>query len=356
MGSLRRWLKARLGGQSLPASSGPELINLLEETPAPAAPPQQIGIDPTLQPRPWSVARLAAIFRDAQRSPSAAALQAGRHARHCLSAFWLAAPADQLNVLYSGAIGDLQRLLLEGPLPQQPLAADELEWRTALLSRVASADQGMQKINLLLALMPYAPPRTITVEDPLVSVPRWLLPDYITFCQPELKHQLEGPAGLLKPVPDPRTSGATLPLLTDRRGEAAMEWFSNEEALARMQALLNLYGLDPNDAQTLRELGLLRSVVAQLWLDVDPSQVEELYRTPVGLLTRSLHTAGFGKVVLNDLDRQVRRVLGPQVADCRDPNTVKVLLALLPFTPPGGISVVQVDGIPAWLQQELSLL
>lgn len=65
-----------------------------------------------------------------------------------------------------------------------------------------------------------------------------------------------------------------------------MAWFRDEEALSRMQALLNLYAMDPADADTLAELAALRRVAAQLWLDVDASQLQMLYGTPVGLLTR----------------------------------------------------------------------
>ena len=119
---LRRWLKARLGlsPQAGSHEREPELINLLEEAPLQLELPELAGIDLTLVQRPWSVSRLTAIVRDAQRSPSAASLQAARQARHCLSSFWLVAPVDQLEELYSGAIGTVQRRLLEGPLPLQP--------------------------------------------------------------------------------------------------------------------------------------------------------------------------------------------------------------------------------------------
>ena len=94
--------------------------------------------------------------------------------------------------------------------------------------------------------------------------------------------------------------------------------------------------------------------LAQLWLDVDGSQVAMLYQTAVGMMTHSLHTAGFGRELLDDEDRQVRRVLAPQVEDLRQPEAVKKLLALLPFCPPGSITLTAGDGVPEWLLQELS--
>ena len=359
MGTLRRWLKARLGLASSPTPSPQLSINLLEEPVARIEAPPQAGIDCTVIEKLWSVSRLSAIFRDVQRSPGPASLQAARHARHCLSGFWLSAPVDQLEVLYGGAIGDLQRQQLEGYLPQQPLADDERQWRDALVARLGHREVGSQRVNLLLALMPYFPPSTLQVEDALEVIPRWLLRDYVVYCQPELKQRLEGPAGLIGPAHSGVSApAASQPLemepLSDRRGEAAMEWFSNEDALARMQALINLFGMDPEDAETLQELSALRRVVAQLWLDVEPAQLQMLYDTPVGLLTRSLHTAGFGRVLVGERDQEARRALASRVADLSSAGGVNALLAALPFYAPGKIRIADLEGIPAWLRSELT--
>lgn len=362
MGSLRRWLKARLGLSASTATQVLPAINLLEEEPLQLEAPALLGITTEPNPKAWSVSRLMAIFRDAQRNPSASSLQAARHARHCLSAFWLGAPVDQLQGLYEGAIGDLQRLQLQGVLPRQPLAADEQRWRDGLVALVLQPEQASQKLKLLLALMPYFPPSSFAVEDPVVSLPRWLLRDYVEYCQPELKHQLDGPAGLLTPgsASASRQSSVAsvqpdaLPILCERRGEAALDWLLDEGVLSRQQALINLYGLDPADAETRADLAELRRVLAQLWLDIDSAQLQMLFETPIGLLTRSLHTAGFGRELLADLDRDVRRVLAAQVDDLSDAAAVKKLLALLPFCPPGSITLLASEGVPAWLLRELS--
>ena len=358
MGSLRHWLKTRLGLVTKPGMPPNASINLLEEPVPCLDAPLQAGIDCTVSQRAWSVSRLAAIFREVLRSPGPDSLQAARHARHCLSGFWLSAPVDQLEDLYAGPIGNLQRQQLEGPLPQQPLADDERRWREELVSRLGNREVGSQRLNLLLALMPYFPPTTLRVEDALEVIPRWLLHDYVIYCQPELKQRLDGPAGLIGPA---HTSFATTasadPLqmapLTDRRGEAAMEWFRNEDALARMQALINLFGMDPEDEDTLQELSSLRRVVAQLWLDVEPAQLQMLYETPVGLLTRSLHTSGFGRVLVGEQDKEVRRALASRVADLTRPGGVNALLAALPFYAPGKIRIADLEGIPTWLSADL---
>ena len=79
-------------------------------------PPARAGLDASVIPAPWSVARLQALFEALAHQPSTTSDQAARLARHQLSKFWLAAPVDQLRPFYEGEIGDLQRLQLAGPL------------------------------------------------------------------------------------------------------------------------------------------------------------------------------------------------------------------------------------------------
>jgi hypothetical protein len=362
MGSVRRWLRARLGlGAASELNAAINPINLVDE-PAPAIPaPPLAGIGAFRPATPWSLARLGSLLHEARRMPTAASLQAARLARHCLSQFWLGAPVDALEDLYAGPIGALQRRQLEGPLPQQPLAADEVQWRDALVAAIADPQQRAQRLNLLLAVMPYFPPQRLAVADALQILPRWLLRDYVVYCEPELKHALEGPAALLQPADD-RTSVTPAPLaaslepLTERRGEEAMAWFRDEEALSRLQALVNLYALDPEDGATCEELAVVRRVVAQLWLDVEPEQLEALYATSVGLVTRSLITCGFGRELNTPLDVKARDMLTPRVGNLLQPGALNALLALLMFYPQGDIEVVDAAGMPAWLERELRTL
>lgn len=135
-----------------------------------------------------------------------------------------------------------------------------------------------------------------------------------------------------------------------------MAWFRDEEALSRMQALLNFYAMDPSDAETRQELAALRRVAAQLWLDVDPAQLQTLYGTPVGLLTRGLITAGFGQELVDASDHQARQQLAPLVADLEAPRAINALLAALLYFPLAKIEIEDGDALPAWLLEELRSL
>jgi len=343
---LRTWVKQRLGFAQVPAG-----VDLLEAPSVTIPAPARVGLDLSLPAKAWSVARLAAIFRDAAQQPSVNSLQAARVARHRLAVFWLSAPVDQLESLYAGPLGELQRLQLDGPLVHQELAIDERQWRDQLGALMVKPEQRSRLINLLLALLPYTRPGKFQLMDAQNVLPDWLIRDYAGHCEPDLKHRLDGPAGLLNPA----MTSVPLPVLSERRGEEALAMLTGDDMTRRIQALINLYGLAPDDQDTLDELSGLRQLLAQLWLDVEPSNLQTLYQSPVGIITRGLISAGFGSVLVDEEDQETRAQL-KTAAEQRDigaeENHGLVLAALLYFQK-GKVSFDSVSGLPGWLVDEL---
>ena len=331
---LRSWFRRQLSGESA-------RIDLVAPARVTLTPPAHAGLDASAIPAPWSVARLQALFEALAHQPSRASDQAARLARHQLSKFWLAAPVDQLRPFYEGAIGDLQRLQLTGQLVQQDLAGDEIRWRDQLLQRLEDPTRAAERVNLLLALMPYTQPRKLTVADPLSTLPDWLLNDYCVYCEPDLA----APVGLLEPA-QPQTP--EIEPLTDRRGEEAMVWFRDEAVVARMQELIQAYRTDPTAAETLQELAGLRRVLTQLWLDVEPVQLQTLDQTAVGAVTRALILSGFGSELTDDADVAARQQLSSAGADFSSPSAPAALLGTLLFYPLEAVSFETTDDLPAW--------
>ena len=342
---LRRWLLQTLAPQTTsPLSS----LDLLSGQAGRVELPDLAGIDRSGAVRPWSVARLEAIFREAAVHPSPGTLQVARQARHCLSVFWLSAPSDQLELLYGSAIGALQRLQLEGPLVHQVLARDEQAWRDQLQEQLDDPEQKPRQFNLLLALMPYTRPGQMRVASPQETLPDWLLPDYADYCDPDLP--LQEPVALLEAASESAPESLEeLQPLASQRGDEAMALFRDEAALTRMTALINRYGLDSEDQEVLEELSGLRCIVAQLWLDIEPTQAQGLYETPVGLVTRSLITANFGQELVDAQDQRIREAFSA-------PDSPEALIAMLLFYPAGAVSVGDTSSLPTWLTQELDTL
>jgi hypothetical protein len=336
---------------------------------------------------------LGSIFGELAANPTLELATEARKARHCLSKFWLAAPVDQLEMLYRSPIGQSYRALVMGPLPNQTLERGEQEWRDGLARRLIEDFDRPEKTNLLLAVMPYFDRGKMRVANPLQQIPQWLLADYAALCDPALQQRLQRPVGLLGPagtadrgmaypaqplmgqqagmqqafmqqpvmpqpgMPQPVPSSASLPLLSARRGNEALALIQSQEFMGRMGGLINLYTIDPSDAELKRELIGLRRQLGQIWLDVNPAQIQQLYQSSFGQLFRTLLSSGFAREPLSPEDQQLRSQLAQVVANMNQPRAINALLAAMPFYPPGQI---QFGGgeqfIPAWLLADLNRL
>ena len=356
---LRRWLLDRLTSTTAPTSAQVDLVSASQVT---IKPPSKAGLVFVELAQPWSVSRLVTLFQNAERHPSQDAFNACRIARHRLSCFWMSAPLDQLQALYEGDLGDLQRLQLRGPVVLQDLAKDERQWAERLKGLLASPSEHARQLNILLALMPYTQPGQLKLGDPLADLPAWLITDYVHYCAPHLDEQLHKPAGLLQPglesvitQSDSEQASSQLELdpLSDRRGEEAMAWFRDDEALDQMGTLIQAYQQDSINQELLEELNGLRAVTAQLWLDVDPVQLQTLFFTPVGEITQRLIRSGFGRHVFDDQDEMARQHLAARADDLAAPEAPGVVLATLMYFPPENISFESTDGLPAWFVEVL---
>jgi hypothetical protein len=369
MSVLRRLLSRSAANASpeapaLPSPTEARPINLVDDDlPTPPPAPADIGIEAHPEPLPWTVARLERILRRANANPADARFQLeARHARHRLSRFWLLVPIDQLESLYAGPIGQVQRLLLHGSLPNQPLAADEERWQQDLSQRLLDDFSVPERLNLLLALMPYCPPGGLRVENAAETLPAWLLGDYASGFDPSLAEKLGQPLGLLDqpPAAAPQASPAPAPLpqISPNGGREGFSLLQQAEVQERMTGLINLHSLDPDDPEVRRELAGLRRTFAQIWLDVAPGQLEELYRNPgIGPLYRSLLQSDFGARPLEEMDGRHRDALLAIALDVGHPAFLQAILAVMPYCPQGKMELGDLAPLlPPWFLREFPRL
>ena len=92
----------------------------------------------------------------------------------------------------------------------------------------------------------------------------------------------------------------------------------------------------------------MRRVVAQLWLDVEPSQLQTLRQTAVGDVTRALIVSGFGCELVDEVDRRGREQLSARASDFTEPSAAGVLLAALMFVPLDAVTIKGVNALPNW--------
>jgi hypothetical protein len=325
---------------------------------------------------PWSTSRLSSILQTFQSNPTIHFSQEARLARQCLSQFWLQAPVDQLESFYTSGVGECFRLLLASGLAQLDLTREEQVWKDTLADRLAQAFSRPETTNVLLALMPYYPPGKMRVADPMTQIPAWLLQDYARLFDPELLQRIWQPAGLLAPAgqaygPAPRLgltnpvpaapaapAANPLPRLSRQRGAEALAAVQEVDFQRRMSGLINLFVIDPTDANVVENLIELRRLLGQIWLDAQPSQLQALYTSAgFGRLYRELLSSGFSRLNLIDQDRYLRNQLAVLVADMSQPGSISALMAALPFYPPGKIAFGGGEQhMPGWLVQEIGTI
>ncbi len=318
----------------------------------------------------WSVRRLQTIFTQLDQSPNQQAVQDAQAARSCFTRFWLSAPVDCLEILYSGPIGEAYRLMLRGVLPALPLRPIDERWKAGLSQRLLKAFEHHETPNLLLAVMPYYDRNAMKVADPLRQIPKWLLGDYAERCDPQLLQKLRlrqqggtgstaagGVPALAPASPSSPADNRPLPLFSEKRGEACLPLIQDNEFLGRMSGLINLYAIDPTDAELKRELAVLRRQVAQIWLDVEPENLETLYRAPFGQLSQNLIGSGFSREAMPAEEDAARRRLGEIVTSMRHPRALNALMAALLYYPANKVNLSSAEKVlPEWLLQELTTL
>jgi hypothetical protein len=369
---------SRLFARSRPSEGAWPPVDSLVEEPRQSA--TRLGAIPQITP--WSTSRLSTILQTFQSNPSLHFSQEARLARQCLSQFWLQAPVDQLESFYSSGVGECFRQLLASGLAQLDLTREEQVWKNTLADRLAQAFSRPETTNVLLALMPYYAPGKMRVADPMTQIPGWLLQDYARLFDPELLQRIWQPAGLLAPAgqaygPAPRLGLANpvaaapaapaaaapmpanpLPRLSRQRGAEALAAVQEGDFQRRMSGLINLFVIDPTDANVIQNLIELRRLLGQIWLDAQPSQLQALYSSAgFGRLYRELLASGFSRLNLIDQDRFLRNQLAMLVADMSQPGAINALMAVLPFYPPGKIAFGGGEQhMPEWLVQEIGTI
>lgn len=357
MGRLRQLLSLFSRGSDGEQSAA--ALSPIQDAPPTTAEPQSLELVP------WTTEQLIKIFEQLNRKPDDTSLAAARAARECLSRFWLAAPLDQLEILYAGGIGRAQRDLLTSILPLLPLDADEELWKATLTEYLLASFERHESINVLLALLPYYDRAGICVADPLNQIPGWFLADYAERCDPALAVQLRQRQQLQQPdLPDSGVPiGAVgalsppplLPDLAPLQGDAAMALIRDSAFLGRVGGLITLYGIDPSDSELQQELADARRQVAQVWLDVETDQIEPLYRTAFGQLTANLIASGFAREPISPEEESVRLQLGDVLRKLEHPRSLNAFMAAMLYVPVSAVSLgrTATSRLPDWLIVEL---
>ena len=181
---------------------------------------------------------------------------------------------------------------------------------------------------ILLALFPFFPPEQLKVDDAASKLPSWLHTLYSDRYE----------------TPEPSSSPTTA------TGQPA---FDDRVFLNRILGLSNLYYIDPEDQEILRELREVRLQTIQLMLSVDRDELGRQFQSDFGDRFWAMAQSGVQKERLDAKEIQERDAMQQWLS--QTPNSLHIdggiqrFAAVLLFNPPGNVRLADPDrNLPAW--------
>ena len=267
-----------------------------------------------------------------------------------MAAFWLAAPEDLLPSLWASPVGEVTKAMIGSIKQDTDFRPDQVSLRNAIGERLSAGFQAPMAIQLLLANFLYSPPGLLQIADAEAQLPGWLLPDYKALyeqtVQPEITSQnlqSDQPATDL-PEPD---FGAFPPTLQELVG--------NRIQLNRLLGLSNLYYIDPEDQEILRELRELRMSLIEAIERCPEDQLESIWATDFGDRYWSLVRSGIQTEAMTPYEEEkkhkVTQKLNPAVGGgFGTPGAINAVLVAMVMFEPGTMKISEAEQkLPAWL-------
>jgi len=289
---------------------------------------------------------MAPFLVDLPQQPWSLSLPAEQN-RDALVRFWLAAPIDQLEILWAGPIGESTRQLVRQLTAASSFTPAQVASRDAINQRLAQG--GLQQPlapQLILAVFHYSPPGLMRVANAHQQLPAWLAQAYCDL--------YETPVPAVEP-PQPVDSG--LPPRPDFGifPSSLAELVGNRIQLNRILGLSNLYYIDPEDQEILQELAQVRTQLANLILQSPEASLEGLWGSDLGDRYWAMVRSGVQKEILAPQDQalkeRVTAALNPSAGGgFGTPGALNAFLVAMLYFEPGSM---RVDGaetkLPGWL-------
>ena len=126
---------------------------------------------------------------------------------------------------------------------------------------------------------------------------------------------------------------------------------------SRLASILQTFQSNPS-LHFSQEARLARQCLSQFWLQAPVDQLEDFYTSAVGDCFRVLLASGLAQLDLTREEQVWKNTLADRLGQAFSrPETTNVLLALMPYYPPGKMRVADpMTQIPSWLQQDYARL
>ena len=280
-------------------------------------------------------------------SPWSLSTCANLNQRDQLVAFWLSAPEDLLQSLWSSPVGDTTKALIRSLNPETSFSPEQVALRNAIGERLSTGLQAPMATQLLLANFLYSPPGLLQIADAHSHLPGWLYEDYRSIYEQtassSLSQQPVQPATEL-PQPDFGAFPATL-----------QELVGNRIQLNRLLGLSNLYYIDPEDKEILHELRQVRMSLIEAIERCPEDQLEGIWETDLGDRYWALVRSGIQKEAMTPTEEQkkhaVTQRLNPSAGGgFGTAGAINSVLVAMVLFEPGTMKISGAEEkLPAWL-------
>lgn len=269
--------------------------------------------------------------------------------RDGLIRFWLSAPVDQLQALWSGGFGDPTCAMVRLLSAQTVFTPEQVALRNDLNRRIDELGLNHpQSQQFLLAVFLLSPAGLFKVADPDQQLPGWLCAAYKTLYEASGGVMVFGagaPPQAPAPVGVPNPDFGRFPSSLD-------ELVGNRIQLNRLLGLSNLYYIDPEDKEISEELLQLRRSLAALILAAPSPDLERIWKTDLGDRYWALVRSGVQVEPPDAQDQSIRERSTQELARTGfgEASALNHLLVLMMYLKPGSMRVEAAEQkLPGWL-------
>lgn len=270
--------------------------------------------------------------------------------RDHLAQFWLSAPADQLQQLWAGTLGETTRSLIQQLTPATVFSPEQISLRETIGKHLQTRFDDPLTPQFLLAVFLFSPPGLFRIGNPDSQLPSWLADVY--------KDLYENTSLGAQSAPDAQVSLASNDLPRPDFGEfpdSVEALCQNRIQLNRMLGLSNLYYIDPEDREITDELIELRYKFVEALERCPETDLERFWSTDLGDRYWALVRSGVQKEPLTQRDEMkksmaIARLQPSQGGGFGTPGAINSLLIAMVYFVPGSMKIDDAkEKLPVWL-------
>jgi hypothetical protein len=277
--------------------------------------------------------------------------------RDSLISFWLSAPTDQLETLWSQSFGISTKSFIKSLSADYSFSSEQIALRNSIGQRLSEIGLSHPlALQLMIANFLLSPPGLLTINNVENFFPNWLVKVYSELYV-IVEADIAAPSNSYANDTAIPASFDNIPVPTEFGPfpSTLFELSSNRIHLNRILGLSNLYYIDPEDSDIRNELLQLRLSLVLAIDNTPESELQGFFAAEFGDRYWSLVRSGIQKEPLGPSDLEVRNNVVERLNPDKNggfdtPNALNAFLIAMLYFLPGTVNVPDAESkIPSWL-------